>query len=384
MRLSDFIEANTQKIATEWEAFARALAPGVGKLLLRDHIEEILAAVVNDMRAYQSQCDQEEKGKGRKSDETTPGGLDEAAEDHAQQRLDLGLDAEEAASEFRALRASIVRMWEESSPEPKHAIRDLIRFNEALDQTLIGSLKAYTEYTEKVNRYRDQFLAILGHDLRTPLGAIMTWAEIINRQEDIDHRCSQAATWILNGATRMKGMVEDLLDLTRVQLGGAFPVTLRPVDLETVCRRVLDEIEGCHADRVLRFDSKGDLRGDWDAERLAQMVSNLVVNAVQHGDETAPIDVSAHAQDDEVLFAVHNQGAAIPREELGKVFEPLVRGESAATTRKSPEGLGLGLFIVREIATAHGGTVSVSSSQDEGTTFTVRLPRRPRPGAGSA
>jgi len=352
--------------------------------VLRDHIEEILAAVVTDMRAYQSQLDQEEKGKGRKSDETTPGELDEVAEDHAQERLDLGLDVEEAASEFRALRASIVRMWEESSPDPKHAkhaVRDLIRFNEALDQTLIGSLKAYTE---KVNRYRDQFLAILGHELRTPLGAIMTWAEVINREQDVDHRCSQAATWILNGAMRMKGMVEDLLDLTRVQLGSTFPVTLGPADLEAVCRRVLGEIEACHADRVLRFDSEGDLRGEWDAERLAQMISNLVVNAVQHGDETAPIDVSASARDDEVTFAVHNQGAAIPREELGNVFEPMLRGESAERTGKSPEGLGLGLFIARGIATAHGGTVSVSSSQNEGTTFTVRLPRRPPPAAGSA
>ena len=150
-----------------------------------------------------------------------------------------------------------------------------------------------------------------------------------------------------------------------------------------MCRRVLDEIEASHPDRVLRFDSDGDLRGEWDAGRLAQMVSNLVVNAVQHGDETAPIDVSARVQDEELTFAVHSQGAAIPQEDLGNVFEPMVRGESAATTRKSPEGLGLGLFIVREVATAHGGNVSVSSSQDEGTTFTVRLPRRPLPDSRS-
>jgi len=274
-----------------------------------------------------------------------------------------------------------VRMWEESTPHPaEHAIRDLIRFNEALDQALIGSLRAYTQ---KVNRYRDQFLAILGHDLRTPLGAIVMSAEVINRAEDIDHRYSQAATRILNSATRMKGMVEDLLDLTRVQLGSVFLITPGPADLETVCRRVLDEIEASHPDRVLRFAADGDLRGEWDAERLAQMVSNLVVNAVQHGDETAPIDVSARGQDEGVTFAVHNQGEAIPKEELGNVFEPMVRGETAAT-RKAPEGLGLGLFIVREVATAHGGNVSVSSSREQGTTFTVRLPRRPPPGIASA
>lgn len=381
MRLSNFIRANSRSIITEWEAFARTLlSPPIGELLLRDDIEEILTAIASDMREGQTSAEQEKKGKGDKEVGGVEGALDEAARHHAQQRIDVGLDIEQAASELRALRASIVRLWEKARPVPdERVIDELIRFNEAVDQILVGSVRASVE---RVSRYRDRFLAILGHDLRTPLGAIAMSAEVINRAEDIDLRYGRAATRILNSARRMEEMVGDLLDLTRAHLGSVFPIERGPADLEAVCRVVLDEVEAFHPERVLRFESSGDLHGEWDGERLEQVISNLVANAVQHGDPTAPIVVSAWAEGDEVACAVHNEGPAIPEEDLGKVFEPLTRSRNAET-KTVPEGLGLGLFIAREIARAHGGGVSLTSSADQGTTFTVRLPRGPLPAAGS-
>jgi signal transduction histidine kinase len=188
MRLSNFIRVNRRSIITEWESFARSLlSPPMGDLLLRDHIEEILTAIASDMLEHQTPADQEKKGKGDKR--VSGGALDAVARHHAQQRIEVGLNIAQAASELRALRASIVRLWEKARPVPdEHVIDELIRFNETVDQILVGSVKASVE---RVSRYRDQFLAILGHDLRTPLGAIAMAAEVINRAENIDLRCGR-------------------------------------------------------------------------------------------------------------------------------------------------------------------------------------------------
>ena len=371
MRLADFIEKDTTGIAEEWEGFARALdVPAAEKttLVLRDHIQEILDAVAADMRTPQSREEQAEKAQGQAS----PGPLDQAGESHAGQRLDVGFNLEQAASEFRALRASVVRRWEESGPPAtERRPGDLIRFNEALDQALIESMKAYTR---RLDQCREQLLAILGHDLRTPIHAILVAAEMMSRAPDLGARHLVTVTRIATSAQRMGRLVGDLLDLTRARLGATLPVTPAPVDLEAVCRQVVGEIEIAHPGRVVRFEPSGDLRGRWDGDRLAQVVSNLLANALHHGDAATPVLVSAAAQDDWIAVAVHNQGLAIPPRLLGRIFEPLISSEQE-TQARSASGLGLGLFIVREITTAHGGVVTVTSSDTQGTTFTVRLPR---------
>ncbi|APR82518.1 Sensor histidine kinase [Minicystis rosea] len=371
MRLADFIQANGGTIAKEWEAFARSFSSanaGTSDLLLRDEIEEILCAIVDNMREPQSSAEQAEKSKGRGKGSA----LDRIGQQHALQRVDIGFRFDEAVSEFRALRASVVRLWEESQPQPDPSERDdLIRFNEAIDQVLTESMGAYT--TER-DRTREQFLAILGHDLRTPLGTISMAASVLGRDENLDERHAQAAARILRSAGRMERLLNDMLDLTRIRLGAGLPLTRASMDLEATCRQVLDELGFSHPDRVLRFEPIGDLRGEWDADRLAQIVSNLVGNAMQHGDEAAPVVVSAWVEGEQVMLAVHNEGKPIPREDMQRIFKPLVQSES-----RSPAGaaahLGLGLFIVREIVLAHGGEIAVSSSKKQGTTFTVRLPR---------
>jgi sigma-B regulation protein RsbU (phosphoserine phosphatase) len=167
-------------------------------------------------------------------------------------------------------------------------------------------------------------------------------------------------------------VIGDLLDLTRARLGPGIPIARRPTDLEAICQEVAAEIKAVHPDAELLRSTAGDLAGDWDADRLTQVVSNLVGNALQHGDGTR-VKVVAQGMKDEVLLSVHNDGRPIPEPVQASIFEPFAR---YAPTEGSTKSLGLGLFIARAIVLAHGGTINVSSTADRGTTFAVKLPRR--------
>jgi signal transduction histidine kinase len=177
----------------------------------------------------------------------------------------------------------------------------------------------------------------------------------------------------------MKRLIEDLLDLTRARLGGGIPVHRERIDLGNVCRETVEEARALHADRKIELEIDGDVTGEWDPARLSQMLANLVSNALQHGDEGAPVVVKATGRTANVEIVVHNNGPVIPERLRGRLFEPMVR---ASEPDSRSGGLGLGLFIVREIVTAHHGEVEVSSTIEEGTTFRVRLPR-PYPEAAS-
>jgi signal transduction histidine kinase len=219
-----------------------------------------------------------------------------------------------------------------------------------------------------MNRTRDQFVAVLGHDLRSPLSAIFMTAGLLARGGDVD----RAAAQILRSGERMARMVDDLLDLTRTRMGSGIPITPLHMDLEALCEGLLSEFQVIHPDRKLEFHSEGDLRGKWDEGRIGQVLSNLVGNALQHGDPGKPIGVTARADARGVVLEVHNEGVPIPPALLANIFEPMVsharQGEAMKTT-----SLGLGLHIAREVVLAHGGTLVVTSDL-EGTTFTVHLP----------
>lgn len=176
----------------------------------------------------------------------------------------------------------------------------------------------------------------------------------------------------MNSAQRMERMIRDLLDVTQARLGGSLPLKRRPVDLQQVCDEAMIEIRVGEPGAVVRLQADGDLRGEWDPDRLAQVVSNLVGNAIQHGDGT-PVTLTVHADDDSVTLAVHNGGPPIPPDVLPFVFEPLARGHLESVRHS----IGLGLFIARVIVSAHGGHIEVSSSAGAGTTFTVALPKAP-------
>jgi len=230
----------------------------------------------------------------------------------------------------------------------------------------------------RVEQAREQFIAILGHDLRNPLAAILMGAEILGELPE-PHRSVVAR--LVRSGHRIEAMIRDLLDFARGRLGGGIPVVPQPCDLLTVCNEVVEEMKQAHPERAIGFEAVGDLRGDWDPDRVEQLISNLVGNAVAHG--TGPVRVTARDEGDDVVTTVHNQGPAIPAALLPILFEPFTRPASAADGGPS-KGLGLGLYIASEIVHAHGGTLSVVSRDDEGTTFTIRWPRRlpqrrPRP-----
>lgn len=352
-------------------------------LALRDHAPDILLATVQDMKSSQSTTERSAKSRGQGHRGHDGDGaavigasLNGASELHAVGRLGSGFDLMEVVSEYRALRASVLQLWRDSSPEPDtQDVDDLTRFNESIDQSVA---KAVSSYTKRVDQARDLYLAILSHDLRNPLNSIAMSAELL-RHEDIGQRGSDAlrcASQISTNAQVMARMIGDLLDYTRTRLGAGMPVSPFPIDVAVLCRELFDEYRTAHPDRVFRFQSDGEQVGDWDTDRLRQAISNLLGNAVQHGAESAPIELKVTGEGPEVVIVVHNGGPPIPPGELPRIFEPLVRGAGAEHPKRNrPGSIGLGLYIAREVARSHGGRIDVTSSQEAGTAFTMRLPR---------
>jgi len=238
---------------------------------------------------------------------------------------------------------------------------------EAAQRRLVENL------TETI-RLNELFVGVLAHDLRTPLGAVVTGAELI-RMRGVgapDPRNVKALDRILNSGRRMARMIEQLLDFTRLRVGGGMALDAKAADLAALARAAVGELEQGHPDRRVRIEEQGELRGLWDADRLSQVLSNLIGNAIQHGEPSGDVLVELDGTDPEtVRVRVHNRGA-IPADQLPKLFDPLAGGERR---REKPRGLGLGLFIAREIVRAHGGAITVRSAAGEGTCFTVRLPR---------
>ena len=187
------------------------------------------------------------------------------------------------------------------------------------------------------------------------------------------HRITKALARINSSAERASRIIADLLDLTQARLGGGIPIQPKPTSMADIVQDVLEEHRAAHPERDLRFEAVGDARGEWDRERLAQALSNLVSNAIHYSPPETPIVVRVQGRDRTILASVHNQGAPIAEELLCNLFEPFKRGQ-VQRTRKS---LGLGLYIVDRIVSAHGGTVECRSTASEGTTFQIVVPRHP-------
>jgi signal transduction histidine kinase len=375
MRLADFILGNVQPILMEWERFARSLSPGAEMDIegLRDHAEAILRSAARDMVSPQTARQQSNKSKGLGGDGIESVVLDNASKEHAIDRLLSGFSLIEVVSEYRALRASVLRLWTESVPEADpNDLKDLTRFNEAIDQSLAEAVRSFTDRLEES---RELFLATLGHDLRNPLNAVNVTAEVLARAGQLDEEHTRYAVQVGDYTKVMGRMIDDLLDFTRSRLGKGMAIVRQTMDLRSVCRDVMNQFQAAEPHRELRLTSSDDTTGEWDPERLRQVVSNLIANAIEHGAEDSPIDMSVMTEGDDVLLTVSNQGKPIPADVLPRLFDPLVRGASRSRSRDRHGSIGLGLYIVREIVMAHGGSISVTSSASAGTAFTVRLPK---------
>jgi PAS domain S-box-containing protein len=230
---------------------------------------------------------------------------------------------------------------------------------------------AAIEQLERTVRFNEMFTGMLGHDLRNPLGAIVNGAQLVMLREDSE-RIAKPMGRILNAAERMSRMIDQLLDFTRIRVGSGIPLRRAAIDLRAVLRQVQDELDSASPEWVLRVHHEGDTVGAWDGDRLSQVFSNLLGNALHHGSPSKGCTVTVDgAARDVVRVLVHNDGA-IPHDLLARLFDPMTGTERR---RDGSRGLGLGLFITRQIVHAHGGSIDVRSSEEHGTTFTTVLPR---------
>lgn len=375
MRLSKFIAENVEVILQEWEDFAGTLhsLDSANKTQLRDHAKAMLAVVCLDLDSYQSVQEGIDKSKGYAPEANN----DTAAESHAVDRLHAGLSIEELVAEYRALRAIVLRLWQARMKNAdEFGMQDMVRFNEAIDQLLTESL---ARFSAMIRDSQNVFLAILGHDVRNPLGAISMGTQLILQDTNLPPRHLKVATQVLHSTQRVTDIVADLLDYSTSHLGGGIPVTLAEYDLSAECRSVVQEMRLFHPERKFTLDIEDNLTVLWDRARISQAVSNLMANAVQHGEFASPIWVTISHQQDDIVMVIQNEGEVIPPAKLRTMFDPgksFVMKTTSERSASQTSNLGLGLYITHEIVLAHGGEIWVTSTEREGTTVKVRIPRK--------
>ncbi|MDR5857100.1 sensor histidine kinase [Caballeronia sp. LZ062] len=372
--LSDYIRADRDAIVDEFADFARSHLESAKQLpheALRDLASELLKHIAEDMDSEQGESERSGKSRGD-APENSPS-LTEDAKEHARDRLEANFSLIEIAAEYRALRASVLRRWRAAGVgDPATAVEEVVRFNEAIDQALTESI---TWYSERSQRSRELLSGMIAHDLRNPLGAIVMSAHYLLRGEALGDPGAMAASRIISSANIMEKMVGDLLDFAQVRMGGQLEIAPVHMSLREVCEDAVGELRALHPDRQIDLNADPSLDGYWDRARVRQVVSNLVGNALAHGAADTPVTITVAETDEWVRLDVHNIGEPIPAANHVDIFDPLRRlPDSSAHARTPRGGIGLGLFIVKQVADAHGGSVSVASARETGTTFTVRLP----------
>jgi hypothetical protein len=375
MRLADFIEQNMEAVVAEWGAFAQTRIPAAATMTtreVRNHAQEMLVAIAKDLRHGQSEGQRSRKSRGLADalpEERT------AASAHGLFRHLSGFDLIQVASEFRALRATVLRLWKDKAGVlDAAALEDVTRFNESIDQSLAESIASYSA---KIDESRDTFLAILGHDLRGPLASLSNCIELQADPLQSPALRDRTAHIAWRSVQSMTEILTDLFEYTRTRLGGGVEVLPEPGDIGEFCEECLEQTRAAYPKLRFKFSRSGKLWAQFDSARIRQVLTNLLTNAVQHGDRTSPIHFTVERDSSHIRMVVRNQGAVIPPDALQVIFNPLVQvAQSESEPHERPTtSLGLGLFIAREIAAAHGGSISVTSTHDAGTTFTVRLPR---------
>jgi signal transduction histidine kinase len=370
VRLATFIEQNLESILQDWEGLACTIEPralAMDDRELRDHAKLLLEAIAKDLTV--SQTDQERVRKSKNMGDH----MFNVAAAHAEARLLSGSTFIQLVSEFRALRSSVLTLWA-AYPQQNNAtyMVDITRFNEAVDQSLAESI---ARYEEMVKKSQNMFLAILGHDLRNPLGTITTASSFLMQAGDLPAKYVPVATKMFNGAQRMSRLISDLIDFTRTRLGPAIPVNVHSANLSRVCEDVVDELRTFHPEQLIDLKMPPYLEAVFDEARIAQVLSNLIGNAIQYGDHGSQVIVTLSSQGSNAVITVNNRGQTIARNDMNAIFDPFVRVActpgQGATERTS---LGIGLFIARQIARAHNGDLQVTSTDCEGTTFTLTLP----------
>lgn len=372
MRLSNFIRTRIEPILTEWDRFARSNVPvdaGLSDLVLRDHAEEMLLTIAADIETGQSAEQQTLKSQGLGKG----GGRQSPASIHGRLRHRHEFSLTQLGAEFRALRSTVLRLWlPQVDAMSESTVLEVVRFNESIDQALAESMVAYSSATREA---QNLLLAVLGHDLRSPLANMAMSGDMLSRGGLSAQQLSSLAHTVQRSSRLMKNMVDDLLGYTRTQLGNSLPIERAWCDIAEILDATVSDAAATHPQTRYELSTRGDLAACYDPTRLHQLFLNLLVNAAQHGAKARPVMIEATATEDRCRVCITNHGSAIPEAAFKSIFKPLVQLPADQPTDTRPTtSLGLGLFIAREIAEGHGGTVSVTSSPEEGTAFTVELP----------
>lgn len=367
MRLARFILDNLEAILSEWENFARSLATGAPMSIdeLRDDAERMLRFIAADMETTQTR--EQELTKALGHGPGLPDAQASAAQQHGIARAIERFSLVELVSEYRALRASVTRLWIDAVPVTQESVAQIVRFNEAIDQILAEGVATFTEH---VDQQADLFTAAIGHDLSNPLNAVALSARRLMVSPNLPDNERAAVELIEHASQRLAAMLADLRDFTRSRLGGFLIVHRKPCDVADLVRKAVSELESAHAAARIDVECRGDLVVSADPKRVSQLLSNLVANALQHGAEHGDVQVSAWREADGVAVEIRNAGPAIDPALMKRLFDP----QRGPQVQADNGHLGLGLYIAQQIAVAHGGTIEARSSAATGTCFTVRLP----------
>ncbi|KYF92346.1 hypothetical protein BE17_21240 [Sorangium cellulosum] len=314
----------------------------------------------------------------------TPGGAggqeigsSEAAKLHASHRLAQRYSLAEELRELGALRSVIIDMFARERVPLGDGEAQLV--HSTLDEAMItAAVEVERTTSAEIRRdvvLRELFIAVLGHDLRTPLSAVRLATAALLKREDVTAAAARLVQRIAASNDRAVRMVEDMLDLTRARCHGGLPVEPKLVDLRSICRQVVAELELSRPEHTIRLEAQGDGHGMWDPGRMEQLLSNLIGNAVDHSPPEKPVQVELRVQDQAAVLEVSNRGSPIPPELLPVIFDPFRRGDQQHEGPRRSGGLGLGLFIAKTIVDAHGGSIEVTSTPEQGTLFRVVLPR---------
>ena len=280
-------------------------------------------------------------------------------------KLPVLANAMERRAEDGALLFTRVTMFQ--AAERRRYERELVDARAAADAAS-AMVKSQLELEQEAAELREQFIAILGHDLRNPLASIAAAARMLRKEEQTD-RATKILDLMQGSVIRMSGLIDNVLDFARGRLGGGITLERRAEDLEPILRQVIDELRSSHPDRAIEVNIEFDGPINCDVGRIGQLVSNLLGNALTHGTPDEPVRFSAATVEERLGLGIANGGAPISSDAMARLFQPFFKGEAGTSQR----GLGLGLHIASEIARAHGGTIMVSSDDNE-TRFTFVMP----------
>jgi len=402
MRLTEFIVSHHESILIEWEAFARSIwpanldSPAADPATLRDDAGAILQASAAEMNSTQTANQQCEKSKGE-GDPTRAGvRMDRASEKHGSERYDSGFELWAVISEYRALRASVIRLWRESRPEPHpRDLDDVTRFNECMDQSLTEAVRSYTEEVardretllenerearrdaEDANRAKDMFLATLSHEMRTPLNAIVGWVGILRTGGGNPVNLTKGLDVIERNTKAQVQLIEEVFDVSRI-VSGKFRLEISECDLVELIKAAIDSVRPAAEAKGITLDTQFDSaarQATCDPTRINQVVWNLLSNAMKFTDKGGNVRVALTRDGSDLRITVSDDGQGMSAELLPFVFDRYRQADNSS--RRQHGGLGLGLSIVKYVAEMHGGTVEAQSEGEGiGSTFIVRLPIR--------